>query len=216
MWQKRLTTPVTLTWTYDKFVSGFQLYRYYEFPDGSGSYRLEYVPFSKGVKKGDKYEFTYTDTSLSPYTEYKYQIQTESTSNPKVSIYSEPISCRTKTTVGYPQITVSGLVEDGKDAGKLAIYPDAEGKAVVAVAEEAKYKSLSYQWQKLVGGEWKNMPAYKTKELTIANASAATREPTDVESMPFTLMKPPRRSSPFPLIQMPLKPYIPRERRRWF
>ena len=56
---------VTLTWTYDKFVSGFQLYRYYEFPDGSGSYRLEYVPFSKGVKKGDKYEFTYTDTSLS-------------------------------------------------------------------------------------------------------------------------------------------------------
>ena len=84
-------------------------------------------------------------------------------------------SCRTKTTVGYPQITVSGLVEDGKDAGKLAIYPDAEGKAIVAVAEEAKYKSLSYQWQKLVGGEWKNMPAYKTKELTIANASAADK-----------------------------------------
>ena len=25
---------VTLTWTYDKYVSGFQLYRYYEFPDG--------------------------------------------------------------------------------------------------------------------------------------------------------------------------------------
>ena len=166
---------VTLTWTYDKFVSGFQLYRYYEFPDGSGSYRLEYVPFSKGVKKGDKYEFTYTDKGLSPYTEYKYQIQTESTYNPKVSIYSEPISCRTKTTVGYPQITVSGLVEEGKDAGKLAIYPDAEGKAVVTVDEETKYKSLSYQWQKLDGGEWKNMPAYKTKELTIANASAADK-----------------------------------------
>lgn len=166
---------VTLTWTYDKYVSGFQLYRYYEFPDGSGSYRLEYVPFSKGVKKGDKYEFTYTDKGLSPYTEYKYQIQTESTYNPKVSIYSEPISCRTKTTVGYPQITVSGLVGDGKDAGKLAIYPDAEGKAVVTVAEEEKYKSLSYQWQKLVGGKWNNMPAFKTNELTIANASAADK-----------------------------------------
>ncbi len=166
---------VTLTWTYDKYVSGFQLYRYYEFPDGSGSYRLEYVPFSKGVKKGDKYEFTYTDTGLSPYTEYKYQIQTESTYNPKVSIYSEPISCRTKTTVGYPTMTVSGLVEDGKDKGKLAIYPDAEGKATVTVADENQYKSLSYQWQKLVGGEWKNMPAYKTNELTIANASAADK-----------------------------------------
>ena len=166
---------VTLTWTYDKYVSGFQLYRYYEFPDGSGSYRLEYVPFSRGVKNGDKYEFTYTDKGLSPYTEYKYQIQTESTYNPKVSIYSEPISCRTKTTVGYPELTVSGLVKDGKDKGKLAIYPDAEGKAVVTVAEETKYKSLSYQWQKLVGGEWKNMPAFKTNELTIANASAADK-----------------------------------------
>lgn len=166
---------VTLTWTYDKFVSGFQLYRYYEFPDGSGSYRLEYVPFSKGVKNGDKYEFTYTDKGLSPYTEYKYQIQTESTYNPKVSIYSEPISCRTKTTVGYPQMTVSGLVKDGKDKGKLAIYPDAEGEAIVTVAEETKYKSLSYQWQKLVGGEWKNMPAFKTNKLTIANASAADK-----------------------------------------
>jgi len=166
---------VTLTWTYDKYVSGFQLYRYYEFPDGSGSYRLEYVPFSKGVKNGDKYEFTYKDTGLSPYTEYKYQIQTESTYNPTVSIYSEPISCRTKTTVGYPQMTVSGLVKDGKDKGKLAIYPDAEGKAIVTVADENQYKSLSYQWQKLVGGEWKNMPAFKTNELTIANASAADK-----------------------------------------
>ena len=166
---------VTLTWTYDKFVSGFQLYRYYEFPDGSGSYRLEYVPFSKGVKNGDKYEFKYTDKGLSPYTEYKYQIQTESTYNPKVSIYSEPISCRTKTTVGYPQMTVSGLVKDGKDKGKLAIYPDAEGKAIVKVADENQYKSLSYQWQKLDGGEWKNMPAFNTNELTIANASAADK-----------------------------------------
>ena len=166
---------VTLTWTYDKFVSGFQLYRYYEFPDGSGSYRLEYVPFSKGKKNGDKYEFTYTDKGLSPYTEYKYQIQTESTYNPKVSIYSEPISCRTKTTIGYPQMTVSGLVKDGKDKGKLAIYPDAEGEAIVTVADENQYKSLSYQWQKLVGGEWKNMPAFKTNKLTIANASAADK-----------------------------------------
>lgn len=166
---------VTLTWSYDKHVSGFQIYRYYEFPDGSGSYRLEYVPFSKGVKKGDKYEFSYTDKNLSPYTEYKYQIQTESTYNPKVSIYSEPISCRTKTKVGYPQMMVEGLVEDGKDKGKLAIYPDAEGKAVVSVADEKQYKSLSYQWQKLSNGEWKNLPAYKTKELTIANASAADK-----------------------------------------
>lgn len=166
---------VTLTWSYDKYVSGFQIYRYYDFPDGNGSYRLEYVPFSKGVKNGDKYEFSFTDTGLSPYTEYQYQIQTESAYNPKVSIYSEPLSCRTKTTLGYPQMTVSGLVEDGKDAGKLAIYPDAEGKATVTVEAEEQYKSLSYQWQKYNGSEWVDLPAYKTNELTITNASAADK-----------------------------------------
>ena len=171
------TTPdsVTLTWSYDKYVSGFQIYRYYEFPDGNGSYRLQYVPFSAGVKNGDKYEFSFTDKGLSPYTEYQYQIQTESSYNPKVSIYSEPLSCRTKTTLGYPTMTVSGLIEDGKDAGKLALYPDAEGKATVTVEEAEKYKSLSYQWQKYNGSEWVNLPAYKTNELTITNASAADK-----------------------------------------
>lgn len=171
------TTPdsVTLTWSYDKYVSGFQIYRYYEFPDGNGSYRLQYVPFSKGVKNGDKYEFSYTDKGLSPYTEYLYQIQTESSYNPKVSIYSEPLSCRTKTMLGYPTLGVKGLIEDGKDAGKLAIYPDAEGKATVTVQEPEKYKSLSYQWQKYNGSEWVNLPAYKTNELTITNASAADK-----------------------------------------
>ena len=57
----------------------------------------------------------------------------------------------------------------------MAIYPDAEGEAIVTVADENQYKSLSYQWQKLVGGEWKNMPAFKTNKLTIANASAADK-----------------------------------------
>ena len=33
---KTTDDSVTLTWTYDKIVSGFQLYRYYNFPDGSG------------------------------------------------------------------------------------------------------------------------------------------------------------------------------------
>lgn len=167
---------VTLTWSYDKYVSGFQIYRYYDFPDGNGTYRLQYVPFSAGVKEGDKYVFSYTDKGLSPYTEYRYQIQTESAYNPKVSIYSEPLSCRTKTTVGYPQMRVDGLIEDGsKDDGKLAIYPDANGRATVVVDKADQYKSLSYQWQKYNGSEWLNLPAYKTNELTITNASAADK-----------------------------------------
>ena len=161
---------ITLTWTYDKPVSGFQLYRYYDFPDGSGSYRLKYVPFSTGTKNPDgTYTFSYTDKGLSPYTEYLYQIQTESSYDPKVSIYSEPLSCRTKTEVGYPTITVNGLDENGN----LPIYPDADGKATVVVEHPENYKGLSYQWQKLSGSDWKDISGAKGTSYTISNASAA-------------------------------------------
>ena len=160
---------ITLTWTYDKPVSGFQLYRYYDFPDGSGSYRLKYVPFSTGTKNADgTYTFSYTDKGLSPYTEYLYQIQTESSYDPKVSIYSEPLSCRTKTEVGYPTITVKGL-EDGK----LPIYPDGKGTATVVVEDPENYKGLSYQWQKLSGSDWKDISGAKGAIYTISDASAA-------------------------------------------
>ena len=161
---------ITLTWTYDKPVSGFQLYRYYDFPDGSGSYRLKYVPFSTGTKNADgTYTFTYTDKGLSPYTEYLYQIQTESSYDPKVSIYSEPLSCRTKTEVGYPTITVDGLDENGN----LPIYPDDNGTAEVIVKNPENYKGLSYQWQKLSGSDWKDISGAKGTSYTISNASAA-------------------------------------------
>ena len=167
---KTTDEAITLTWTYDKPVSGFQLYRYYDFPDGSGSYRLKYVPFSTGTKNPDgTYTFSYTDEGLSPYTEYLYQIQTESSYDPKVSIYSEPLSCRTKTEVGYPTITVDGLDENGN----LPIYPDADGKATVIVDNPDNYKGLSYQWQKLSGSDWKDISGAKGTSYTISNASAA-------------------------------------------
>ena len=162
---------VTLTWSYDKFVSGFQLYRYYEFPDGGGSYKLEYVPFSSGKKESDgTYTFSYTDKGLSPYTEYKYQIQTVNAANAEsTSIYSEPIVCRTKTEVGYPKITVDGLNSDGK----LVIYPDSSAEATVSLENPEKYKSISYQWQRFVNGDWKNIAGAKSNKYAIINASSA-------------------------------------------
>lgn len=162
---------VTLKWSYDKDypVAGFQIYKYHEFPDGSGSQRLEYVPFSTGKlnQSEGKYEFSFTDTGLSPYTEYKYQIQTESNNRPKVSIYSEPLVCRTKTTMGYPDLTLDGLDSDGR----LPIYPDSEGKVTVSTADADKYNSISYQWQRYSDGKWKNL-YNKTNTLKITNASA--------------------------------------------
>ena len=124
---------VTLTWTYDKIVSGFQLYRYYNFPDGSGRKELAFVPFTDGERHDDgTYTFSYTDKNLSPYTEYEYQIQTRNNNKAEQqrnSIYSEPLTCRTKTTAGYPDISVT---IDGKEKQTvLPIYPDSLATATV-------------------------------------------------------------------------------------
>ncbi|MFR4414982.1 MAG: hypothetical protein ACLT4C_06845, partial [Butyricicoccus sp.] len=124
---------VTLTWTYDKIVSGFQLYRYYNFPDGSGRKELAFVPFTDGERHDNgTYTFSYTDKNLSPYTEYEYQIQTRNNNKAeqqRKSIYSEPLTCRTKTTAGYPDISVT---IDGKEKQTvLPIYPDSLATATV-------------------------------------------------------------------------------------
>ncbi len=163
---------VTLRWSYDKLVAGFKLYRYYEFPDGSGSYEIAYVPFTDAVSYDSDtgtYYFSYVDSGLSPYTEYLYQIQTMSATDPKQSIYSEPMSYRTKTEVGYPVMTYSGLSE----LGQLPIYPDAEGTVTITVESASDYSGLSYQWQKLVDGSWVTLSGRTTPTLTISNARSA-------------------------------------------
>mgnify|MGYP000308555595 CR=1 FL=1 len=130
---KTTDDSVTLTWTYDKIVSGFQLYRYYNFPDGSGRKELAFVPFTDGERHDDgTYTFSYTDKNLSPYTEYEYQIQTRNNNKAvqqRNSIYSEPLTCCTKTTAGYPDISVN--IGGKKDLTELPIYPDSLATATV-------------------------------------------------------------------------------------
>lgn len=169
--EKSTDESITLNWSYEKPVAGFNLYRYYEFPDGSGSYQIDYIPYNEGIKEDDSYKFEYEDTGLSPYTEYLYQIQTVQSYNPAKSIQSEPLICRTKTMVGYPVITVEGLDEQGL----LPIFPDSIGTATATVKDASDYKSLSYQWQKLEDGSWKNLSGYSTNELSIANAGAGDK-----------------------------------------
>lgn len=154
---------VALTWSYDKYVAGFQIYRYYEFPDGTGSYELAFVPFKNGVKQADgTWQFSYKDKNLSPYTDYYYQIQTVRSTVPNNSITSEVLTAKTRTDVGYPELTLNGLNDDGT----LSIYPDSTNTVTVTVGNKGDYpQGISYQWQKLVDGNWtdvkgKNSPAY--------------------------------------------------------
>ncbi len=154
---------VALSWSYDKTVAGFQIYRYYEFPDGVGSYELEFVPFKDGVLQSDgTWKFSFEDKNLSPYTDYYYQIQTVRSYVPNNSIESEVLVARTKTDVGYPEMTLSGLNENGQ----LNLYPDSTNTVTVTVKNSKDYpQGISYQWQKLEDGNWvdvngKTSPAY--------------------------------------------------------
>lgn len=174
---------VTLTWTYDKIVSGFQLYRYYNFPDGSGRKELAFVPFTDGERHDDgTYTFSYTDKNLSPYTEYEYQIQTRNNNKAEQqrnSIYSEPLTCRTKTTAGYPNISVT--IDGKENQTVLPIYPDSLATATVKYngdnknPDGGKYNSVSYQWQKLNNGSWTEIAGSVSDALSIENAGSADK-----------------------------------------
>ena len=174
---------VTLTWTYNKIVSGFQLYRYYNFPDGSGRKELAFVPFTDGERHDDgTYTFSYTDKNLSPYTEYEYQIQTRNNNKAEQqrnSIYSEPLTCRTKTTAGYPDISVN--IGGRENQTELPIYPDSLATATVKYNGDNKnpaggeYKSVNYQWQKLNNGSWTEIAGSVSDTLSIENAGSADK-----------------------------------------
>lgn len=174
---------ITLTWTYDKIVSGFQLYRYYNFPDGSGRKELAFVPFTDGERHDDgTYTFSYTDKNLSPYTEYEYQIQTRNNNKAEQqrnSIYSEPLTCRTKTTAGYPDISVT--IDGKENQTVLPIYPDSLATATVKYngdnknPDGGKYNSVSYQWQKLNNGSWTEIAGSVSDTLSIENAGSADK-----------------------------------------
>ena len=174
---------VTLTWTYDKIVSGFQLYRYYDFPDGSGRKELAFVPFTDGERHDNgTYTFSYTDKNLSPYTEYEYQIQTRNNNKAEQqrnSIYSEPLTCRTKTTAGYPNISVT--IDGATGKTELPIYPDSLATATVKYngdnknPDGGKYNSVSYQWQKLNNGSWTEIAGSVSDTLSIENAGSADK-----------------------------------------
>lgn len=180
---KTTDDSVTLTWTYDKIVSGFQLYRYYNFPDGSGRKELAFVPFTDGTRHDDgTYTFSYTDKNLSPYTEYEYQIQTRNNNKAEQqrnSIYSEPLTCRTKTTAGYPDISVT--IDGRKGETTLPIYPDSLATATVKYngdnknPDGGKYNSVSYQWQKLNNGSWTEIAGSVSDTLSIENAGSADK-----------------------------------------
>ena len=163
---------IALNWSYSGAAAGFQIYRYYEFPDGNGSYELAFVPASDAVgadiNTGTRY-YKYVDTGLDVYADYDYQIQVIGATPPTESILSPVSTFRTKTDVGYPDISLQGPAN-----GKLLVYPDTNRTVNVIINNMGDYtQTPRYQWQKLTENGWTNLTGAIGDSYTFRSAGLA-------------------------------------------
>lgn len=160
-------TKNCLTWSYSGGAAGFQLYRYYEFPDGSGSYELGPIIKSSDFERYDestntKY-YSYTDEGLNPYTDYDYQIQVIGAAQPTDSILSPVVTARTKTGEGYPNISLSEKY--------LQVYPDKSSSVTAYITNSEIYtQGAKFQWQKLIDGMWTDVTGATKATFTLSQA----------------------------------------------
>ena len=161
---------VKLTWgKSDPKAVAYQLYRHYDFPDGSGDYPVGGIIDADSSeffnKTTGRYEFTDTN-NLSPYTQYDYKIQVIGGTSPYYSVLSDILSARTKAPEGEPVITLS------KD--HLLVYPDKKADVKVTVTNTAENaQSPLYQWQKNIDGIWTALNGRTTDTLEFTEAGSA-------------------------------------------
>lgn len=178
-----------LTWSYpsDSSVAGFQIYRYYEFPEGSGSYELAFIPASQVqyVTKGEDdrmmRHYRYIDEGLADYMSFDYQIQAVRGNVPPKSIISGVLSARTKADMGYPDIKLNGVEQEthvtyddqGNEIGSVdeysvLVYPDSNTEVFVEVSGNYN-EAPKYQWQKWTDEGWRNIPGAESYAYTFAD-----------------------------------------------
>jgi hypothetical protein len=175
--EKTTDRQIALRWSYDKVVSGFQIYRYYEFPEGSGSYELPFVSMKDGVYDSNtgKWNFEFIDTGLSPYSDYSYQIQTVRSYVPVRSIKSEVETFRTKSDIGYPELSLYSTTDPAfnteENERSLSIFPDSTNTVYTIVANRIDYpEGVNYQWQKVVNGKWTDMLGKNSSYITFSGS----------------------------------------------
>ncbi len=181
---------IGLSWSYPaaKNVAGFQLYRYYDFPEGNGSYELKFVPASAFTSV--TYDsagraichYEYQDTGLSPYTQYAYQIKSLRSAVPPSSIPGAVLTARTSPSKGVPAVTLGGVQQtqvpaydaEGSLTGtrteySLLVYPDAVS-TVSVTASGAYTEAPRYQWQKLGDGGWADIKGAASVQYRFSNS----------------------------------------------
>lgn len=170
---------IELVWSSDSPAAAYTIYRYFDFPDGSGTNELATVSLLEGVpvENSDKtitYHFRYVDKGLSPDTTYNYQIQAARAAVPTASIYSETMNARTKPDTGYPIITLTGPKYQNN---VLPIYHDSDTTMTATVEKpegvNGEYKYMSFQWQLYRNNAWTDINGENAASLTFKNAGTS-------------------------------------------
>lgn len=161
------STKNCLTWSYKDGAAGFQIYRYYEFPDGSGSYELGPIVKASDFEEYDEStntkHYSYMDEGLAPYTDYDYQIQVIGGAQPTDSILSPVLTVRTKTDEGYPDIML--------DKTNMLVYPDKNSSVTAYITNSELYtQGAKFQWQKLTDGIWTDVTGATKATFTLSQA----------------------------------------------
>ena len=165
--EQTTTDRIALEWDYSGNAAGFVLYRYFQSPSASGYYKIGTVEAGEGTATGSGRHYTYTDTGLSPNTEYKYRIQTIGTAQPNTSIPSGAYTTYTKPNGGVPEVAVSSET--------LNALPD---KVVWVAANITNQNELTgaqifYQWQKQnAKGGWADVSGETGYTLTFRYPNA--------------------------------------------
>ena len=165
--EQTTTDRIALEWDYSGNAAGFVLYRYFQSPSASGYYKIGTVEAGEGTATGSGRHYTYTDTGLSPNTEYKYRIQTIGTAQPNTSIPSGAYTTYTKPNGGVPEVAVSSET--------LNARPDTVvwTAANITNQNELTGAQIFYQWQKQnAKGGWADVSGETGYTLTFRYPNA--------------------------------------------
>ena len=165
--EQTTTDRIALEWDYSGNAAGFVLYRYFQSPSASGYYKIGTVEAGQGTATGSGRHYTYTDTGLSPNTEYKYRIQTIGTAQPNTSIPSGAYTTYTKPNGGVPEVAVSSET--------LNARPDTVVWTAANITNQSELTGaqIFYQWQKQnAKGGWADVSGETGYTLTFRYPNA--------------------------------------------
>lgn len=150
---------VTLTWdNVDSNVTGYQLYRYYDFEGSLAGYKKIGDVIPVGTT-------SFTDVALQPYTSYSYKIQ--AIGKPYGGLVTESVLgpeylARTATAEDAPVITQQPVSVEVA-AGSRAVFQTIAQPAASAAAADR----IFYQWQRYADGRWQVLGGQEDSQLVI-------------------------------------------------